>query len=94
MLIKNIFQTDTLTPFVGNHFDNCTDNIYSLVWLNGDLRRLWAAYPTVHKIRIYCFCWQESFVRNYVGDDVEILIVDFDKVESLLFDEYEEDDEY
>ena len=94
MLIKNIFQTDTLTPFVGNHFDNCTDNIYSLVWLNGDLRRLWAAYPTVHKTRIYCFCWQERFVRNYVGDDVEILIVNFNKVESLLFDEYEEDDEY
>ena len=33
-------------------------------------------------------------MRNYVGDDVEILIVNFDKVESLLFDEYEEDDEY
>lgn len=93
IMIKNIFNTDMLTPYAGNYFDNYTDGVYSLVWLDGDLRRLCAAYPTQRKTRIFCFHWQADFVRRFVGDDVEILIANFDKAEKLLFEEDTEDEE-
>lgn len=61
------------------------------MWLDGDLRRLWAASELKSNLCVYCFDWQEDFVRNFLGDDVEILTVNFDKVEQILF-EYGEDD--
>ena len=56
----------------------------------GDLRRLWEASKLTGDLCVYCFGWQEDFVRSFLGDKVEILIADFDKVERLLFDKYDE----
>ena len=61
------------------------------MWLDSDLRRLWAASKLKGNLRLYCFDWQKDFVRNFLGENVEILTVNFDKVEQLLF---ESEDDY
>ena len=69
-------------------YDVYADGVYSLVWLDGDLRRLWEASDLDGNLRVYCFAWQQDFVRIFLGEDVEIVIADFDKVEKLLFNKY------
>ena len=69
--------------------DNYDDGIYSLVWLDGDLHRLWSASKFDGDLRVYCFEWQKDFVRNFLGDDVEIVTADFNKVEKVILKEAE-----
>ena len=82
---KLLLELDELPKYRYYDHDDYTDGVYSLVWLDGDLRRLWAASELKGNLCIYCFDWQEDFVRNYLGDDVEIITVNFDKAEQLLF---------
>ena len=82
---KLLLELDELPKYGYYDHDDYTDGVYSLVWLNGDLRRLWAASELKGNLCVYCFDWQEDFVRSFLGDDVEILTVDFDKVEQRLF---------
>ena len=39
-----------------------------------------------YNLYVYCFAWQKDFVRKFLGDDVEILIANFDKVEAILLE--------
>ena len=82
---KLLLELDELPEYGYYDHDDYTDGVYSLVWLDGDLRRLWAASELNGNLRIYCFDWQKDFVRNFLGENVEILTVNFDKVEQLLF---------
>ena len=84
-LTKIILEIDELPNRNYYAYDNYDDGIYSLVWLDGDLRRLWSASKFEGDLRVYCFEWQKDFVRNFLGDDVEITTVNFDKVEQRLF---------
>ena len=63
------------------------------MWLDGNLRRLWVMSEMEGNRRVYCFTWQKDFVRNYLGDDVEILTVNFDKIEKWLFECKKEESE-
>ena len=92
-LTKIILDIDELPNRNSYAYDNYDDGIYSLVWLDGDLRRLWSASKFEGDLRVYCFEWQKDFVRNFLGDDVEILTADFDKVEKVLLDYSEDSDE-
>ena len=82
---KLLLELDELPEYGYYDHDDYTDGVYSLVWLDGDLHRLWAASELKDNLCVYCFDWQEDFVRNFLGDDVEILTVSFDKVEQRLF---------
>ena len=64
-----------------------------MVWLDGDLHRLWAASELNDNFCVYCFDWQKDFVRNFLGENVKILTVNFDKVEKILLDYSEDSDE-
>ena len=90
---KLLLELDELPEYGYYDHDDYTDGVYSLVWLDGDLRRLWAASELKGDLCIYCFDWQEDFVRNFLGADVEILTVNFDKVEQLLFESEKEESE-
>lgn len=74
-------------------YDDYSDSVYSLVWLDGDLHRLWEISELKGNRRVYCFTWQKDFVRKYLGDDVEIIRVNFDKIEQLLFESEDDDEE-
>ena len=87
-LTKIILELDEFPKCERYNYDVYADGVYSLVWLDGDLRRLWEASDLDGNLRVYCFAWQQDFVRNFLGEDVEIVIADFDKVEKLLFDKY------
>ena len=86
--IKLLLELDELPEYRYYDHDYYDDGVYYLVWLDGDLHRLWAASELKDNFCVYCFDWQKDFVRNFLGDDVEIVIADFDKVEKLLFNKY------
>ena len=88
---KLLLELDELPKYRYYDHDYYNDGVYYLVWLDGDLRRLWEASKLKGNLHIYCFNWQKNFVRNFLGDDVEILTVNFDKVEQSLF---ESEDDY
>ena len=81
---KLLLELDELPEYGYYDHDDYTDGVYSLVWLDGDLRRLWAASELKGNLCVYCFDWQKDFVRNFLGENVEILTVNFDKVEQRL----------
>ena len=74
-------------------YDIYKDDTYHLVWLDGDLHRLWMASELEGDLCVYCFDWQQDLVRKMLGDDVKIRIAIFDKVEEVLFPSSEEEEE-
>ena len=83
---KNIFETDEPPKIMHYGYDIYKDGAFLLVWLDGDLHRLWIASQLEENLYVYCFAWQKDFVRKFLGDDVEILIANFDKVEEILLE--------
>ena len=83
--IKLLLELDELPEYRYYDHDYYNDGVYYLVWLDGDLHRLLEASELKGNLCLYCFDWQKDFVRNYLGDDVEIITVNFDKAEQLLF---------
>ena len=88
---KLLLELDELPKYRYYDHDYYDDGVYYLVWLDGDLRHLWEASKLKGNLHIYCFDWQKDFVRKFLGNDMEILTVNFDKVEQLLF---ESEDDY
>ena len=90
---KLLLELDELPEYRYYDHDYYNDGVYYLVWLDGDLHRLWAASELKDNFCVYCFDWQKDFVRNFLGENVKILTVNFDKVEKILFDYSEDSDE-
>ena len=91
--IKLLLELDELPEYRYYDHDYYNDGVYYLVWLDGDLHRLWAASELNDNFCVYCFDWQKDFVRNFLGENVKILTVNFDKVEKILLDYSEDSDE-
>ena len=91
---KNIFKTDESPKIMHYGYDFYKDGVFHLIWLDGDLHRLWIASQLEGNFCIYCFAWQKDFVRKFLGNDVEIRIANFDKVEEILVDHLKETEYY
>ena len=64
-LTKIILELDELPKYRYYDHDDYTDGVYYLVWLDGDLRRLWEASKLTGDLCVYCLGWQEDFVRSF-----------------------------
>lgn len=90
---KMLLNQEELHEYRYYDCDDYSDGVYSLVWLDGDLHRLWAISKLEGNRCVYCFTWQKDFVRKFLGDEVKIITVNFDKVEQLLFESEKEESE-
>lgn len=88
-LLDLLFESETRSYDRGAfEYDACVDGIYVLSHLDGDLARLVrfreAAMYQQGRFEVLCFPHQEPFLREYLGNLVEVRILDLNSVEIEL----------